>query len=109
MEGPSSARASHFGSPAMKASTQDTIQTSISMEDPTSFFSAKGSSFSLGETWEDQSRDRSLSQPASFYSTEGQSKGSIAGSYSYTVSATSPGPQDQHAEQASPGGHNISF
>ncbi|XP_064879855.1 serine/threonine-protein kinase 11-interacting protein-like isoform X3 [Oncorhynchus nerka] len=121
MEGPSSARASHFSSPAMKASTQDTIQTSISMEDPTSFFSAKGSSFSLGETWEDQScdrslsqpasfystegqsRDRSLSQPASFYSTEGQSNGGIAGSYSYTVSATSPGPQDQHAEQASPG------
>ncbi|XP_064826046.1 serine/threonine-protein kinase 11-interacting protein-like isoform X4 [Oncorhynchus masou masou] len=103
MEDPFSARASHFGSPAMNASTQDTIQTSTSMEDPTSFFSAKGSSFSLGETWEDQSRDRSLSQPASFYSTEGQSKGSIAGSYSYAVSATSPGPQDQHAEQASPG------
>uniref|UniRef100_A0A8C8GET2 Serine/threonine-protein kinase 11-interacting protein n=1 Tax=Oncorhynchus tshawytscha TaxID=74940 RepID=A0A8C8GET2_ONCTS len=103
MEGPSSARASHFGSPAMKASTQDTIQTSTSMEDPTSFFSAKGSSFSLGETWEDQSCDRSLSQPASFYSTEGQSKGSIAGTCSYAVSATSPGPQDQHAEQASPG------
>nr|XP_046174205.1 serine/threonine-protein kinase 11-interacting protein-like isoform X4 [Oncorhynchus gorbuscha] len=102
MEGPSSARVSHFGSPAIKASPQDTIQTSISM-DPTSFFSAKGSSFSLGETWEDQSYDRSLSQPASFYSTEGQSKGGIAGSYSYTVSATSPGPQDQHAEQASPG------
>nr|XP_046174202.1 serine/threonine-protein kinase 11-interacting protein-like isoform X2 [Oncorhynchus gorbuscha] len=74
MEGPSSARVSHFGSPAIKASPQDTIQTSISM-DPTSFFSAKGSSFSLGETWEDQSYDRSLSQPASFYSTEGQSKG----------------------------------
>ncbi|KAK6325470.1 hypothetical protein J4Q44_G00048120 [Coregonus suidteri] len=104
MEGPSSARASHYGSPAMKASTQDTIQTTTSMEDPTSsFFSAKGSSFSLGETWADQSRDQSLSQPASFYSTEGQSKGSIAGSYSYAAGATPPGPQDQHAEQASPG------
>ncbi|KAM9396621.1 serine/threonine-protein kinase 11-interacting protein isoform 1-T1 [Salvelinus alpinus] len=102
MEGPSSARASPYGSPAMKASTQDTIQTRTSMEDPTSF-SAKGSSFSLGETWEDQSCDRSLSQPASVYSTEGQSKGSIAGGYSYTVSATPPGPQYQHAEQASPG------
>lgn len=100
---PSSARASPLLEPS------STTNTTGSMEDPSApFLSAQGSSFFGGEGEGETLVERSLSEPVSFYSTEGQSREELAGSYHYT-STPPPGTQtptedqNHNADRPSPG------
>uniref|UniRef100_UPI003AB0FC4F serine/threonine-protein kinase 11-interacting protein n=1 Tax=Centroberyx gerrardi TaxID=166262 RepID=UPI003AB0FC4F len=94
-DGPASRDASLSSSPILEAST--------TIEAPTSsFVTAQGSSFFIGESEGDTWAGRSLS-----YSTDCQSKEDLAGSYHYTATGATPPPgrsqvQVQHADRSSP-------